>query len=183
MINGKRLSAGGSVGYNYQQDDDGYFDDSRRSQLYWTTDATKALIKLRGEREAEFEQAGASKSLLWIEICKQMREMGYDFTAEKVSKKWHNIMITYNKNIRKKIETGIVNWGFFEDIDMYLKMKREQNQSVDDYTSSESQSTMPTNSVPMLSIPTAAPTVPHITAKRKFNDDQEEDSSFYDMRR
>lgn len=95
--------------------------------MYWTTDATKALIRLRGEREAEFEQGGARKSQLWVDICRLMREMGYDFTAEKVSKKWHNIMITYNKNIGKKIQAGAVNWEFFEDIDIIYKNKRVLN--------------------------------------------------------
>lgn len=104
-----------------------YYDNSRRSQMYWTTDATKALIRLRGEREAEFEQGGARKSQLWVDICRLMREMGYDFTAEKVSKKWHNIMITYNKNIGKKVQAGAVNWEFFEDIDIIYKNKRTQS--------------------------------------------------------
>lgn len=87
-------------------------------------DATKTLIKLRGERELDFEHGGARKNQLWVEISHKMRSYGYDFTAEKVSKKWHNIMITYNKNIRKKETTGIVNWEFFEDIDVYYKTKR-----------------------------------------------------------
>lgn len=53
-----------------------------------------------------------------------MQSMGYDFSAEKVSKKWHNIMITYHKNISKKNLTGHVNWEFFEEIDHIYKHKR-----------------------------------------------------------
>lgn len=82
------------------------------------------LIKLRGEREADFEQSGARKSQLWIEICDKMREHGYDLSAERVSKKWHNIMITYNKNLAKKY--GTVNWEFFEDIDVIYRNKKLQ---------------------------------------------------------
>lgn len=108
--------------------DDHYPDDSRRSnQLYWSTEATKALIKIRGDREPEFEQGGASKSLLWVEIVKKMQSMGYNYSAEKISKKWHNIMITYNKNVQKKNQTGYVNWEFFDEIDVYFKHKREQS--------------------------------------------------------
>lgn len=100
----------------------GYLDDSvSRNQLYWTTDATKHLIKLRGEREIDFSQNGSRKSLIWIEISNKMREAGYDFSPEKVSKKWHNIMITYNKNAEKK--NGFVNWEFFDDIDAIYKTK------------------------------------------------------------
>lgn len=88
---------------------------------------------MRGERENEFEQGGARKSQLWVDICRIMRDMGYDFTPEKVSKKWHNIMITYNKNIGKKVQSGNVNWEFFEDIDRYFKEKRLQ--SYDDTSS------------------------------------------------
>lgn len=93
-----------------------------RNQLYWTPDATRYLIKLRAEREADFEQSGARKSLLWIEISDKMRTSGYDFSPEKVSKKWHNIMITYNKNAEKK--NGPVNWEFFDDIDTIYKHRR-----------------------------------------------------------
>lgn len=90
--------------------------------MYWTPDATRYLIKLRAEREADFEQSGARKSLLWVEISDKMRASGYDFSPEKVSKKWHNIMITYNKNAEKK--NGPVNWEFFEDIDIIYKHRR-----------------------------------------------------------
>lgn len=96
-----------------------------RNQLYWTPDATRYLIKLRAEREADFEQSGARKSLLWVEISDKMRSSGYDFSPEKVSKKWHNIMITYNKNAEKK--NGPVNWEFFEDIDTIYKHRRVQD--------------------------------------------------------
>lgn len=99
---------------------------SRRHHLYWNVDATKTLIRLRGEREAEFCDSSVRKSRLWEEICASMRELGYDFSVEKVSKKWHNIMITYNKNTIKKMRTGSVNWDFYDDIDIYYKDKRTQ---------------------------------------------------------
>lgn len=107
-------------------------DGPRSNQYYWTTEATKTLIKLRGDREAEFELGGARKSLLWIEICKKMQSMGYDFSAEKVSKKWHNIMITYHKNVSKKNLTGHVNWEFFDEIDTIYKHKRPPSTEYDE---------------------------------------------------
>lgn len=110
-----------------------YDENSRRNQLYWTTDATKALIKLRGDRESEFEQGGARKSQLWVDICRRMRSMGYDFTPEKVSKKWHNILITYNKNLSKKQHSQQVNWEFFDDIDAVLKNRRIEIESTSSY--------------------------------------------------
>lgn len=92
-----------------------------RSQLYWTPHATRLLIRIRGSREAEFDQPGAKKSQLWNEICNEMRENGYDLSADKVSKKWHNIMITYSKNKAKK--HGNINWEFFDDIEDVLHNK------------------------------------------------------------
>ncbi|XP_037034643.1 trihelix transcription factor GT-3b isoform X2 [Bradysia coprophila] len=120
---------------DYVQDDDSYYYDenSRRNQLYWTTDATKTLIKLRGDRESEFEQGGARKSQLWIDICRRMRSLGYDFTPEKVSKKWHNILITYNKNLSKKQHSQQVNWEFFDDIDAVFKNRRIEIESTSSY--------------------------------------------------
>lgn len=120
-----------------------YDENSRRNQLYWTTDATKTLIKLRGDRESEFEQGGARKSQLWVDICRRMRSLGYDFTPEKVSKKWHNILITYNKNLSKKQHSQQVNWEFFDDIDAVFKNRRIEIESTSSYQEDSSPVTVP----------------------------------------
>lgn len=120
-----------------------YDENSRRNQLYWTTDATKTLIKLRGDRESEFEQGGARKSQLWVDICRRMRSLGYDFTPEKVSKKWHNILITYNKNLSKKQHSQQVNWEFFDEIDAVFKNRRLEIESTSSYQGDISPPTAP----------------------------------------
>lgn len=97
-----------------------------RAPYCWTPEATRLLIKLRTERNADFEQSGARKSQIWVEICSKMRESGYDFTPEKVSKKWHNITITYQKNTEKDPDT--VNWEFFHDMHSVFQNKKMLNQ-------------------------------------------------------
>lgn len=144
---------------------------SRRNHLYWNVDATKTLIRLRGEREAEFCDSTVRKSRLWEEICQSMRELGYDFSVEKVSKKWHNIMITYNKNTLKKLRTGSVNWDFYDDIDVYYKDKRTQ-MIYDDMYLNDSKIAMPEvayqQSPPMLAAAQQAISgLPAITIKRR----------------
>lgn len=104
------------------QDEDCYIDDQSKGALFWTPEATRYLIKLRGDRDAEFEQSGARKSQLWIEISNKMSEAGYDFSTEKVSKKWHNITITYHKNLEKK--HGSINWEFFDDMHVIMKNRK-----------------------------------------------------------
>lgn len=96
-----------------------------RAPYCWTPEATRLLIKLRTERNADFEQSGARKSQIWVEICSKMRESGYDFTPEKVSKKWHNITITYQKNTEKDPES--VNWEFFNDMHSVFQNKKMQD--------------------------------------------------------
>lgn len=133
-------------------------------------DATKTLIRLRGERESEFCDSSVRKSRLWEEICQSMRERGYDFTVEKVSKKWHNIMITYNKNTLKKMRTGTVNWDFYEDIDVYYKDKRTQLIYDDMYNDSK-MSLPETNyqpTPPLISAQQAISGLPAITIKRRI---------------
>lgn len=103
-----------------------------RAPYCWTPDATRLLIKLRAERDADFEQSGARKSQIWLEICNKMRESGYDFTPEKVSKKWHNITITYHKNTEKDPESVI--WEFFHDMHSVFKHKKFQEDNSIDYT-------------------------------------------------
>lgn len=137
-------------------------------------DATKTLIRLRGEREAEFCDSSVRKSRLWEEICQSMRDQGYDFSVEKVSKKWHNIMITYNKNTLKKMRTGAVNWDFYEDIDVYYKDKRTQ-MVYDDMYLNDSKISLPEATYhqqspppPMLSAQQAISGLPAITIKRRL---------------
>lgn len=41
-----------------------------------------------------------------------------------MQKKWHNILITYNKNLNKKYVSGYVHWEFFEEMFKYLQGKK-----------------------------------------------------------
>lgn len=106
-----------------------------RAPYCWTTEATRFLIKLRGERDADFDQSGARKSQLWLEISNKMREAGYDFTPEKVSKKWHNITITYQKNTDRA--PGSVNWEFFDDMHAIFRNKKMPEENSMDYSEPE----------------------------------------------
>lgn len=106
----------------------GYYDDSlqkrnasQQQHMYWDPDATRCLIRLRGERDVDFETNNGRKGQMWVEISDRMAELGYDFGVDKVSKKWHNIMMTYNKNVKKKERTGNVNWEYFEDLDAFFR--------------------------------------------------------------
>lgn len=54
------------------------------------------------------------KTPLWQEISNEMGRHGYDISVERVSKKWHNLMITYMNN-KKKNKT--VNWEFYDDLE------------------------------------------------------------------
>lgn len=90
---------------------------------------------MRGERDADFEQSGARKSQLWLEIANKMREGGYDFTSEKVSKKWHNITMTYQKNIEKNPSS--VNWEFFDDMHAIFRNKKMPEENSMDYSEPE----------------------------------------------
>lgn len=87
--------------------------------MYWDQEATRCLIRLRGERELEFDGNNGRKGQMWMEISDRMAQHGYDFGVEKVSKKWHNIMMTYNKNVKKKRDHGRVNWEYFQDLEVY----------------------------------------------------------------
>lgn len=112
-----------------------YMDVTTRAPYCWTSEATRLLIKLRGERDVDFEQSGARKSQLWFEICNKMREAGYDFTPEKASKKWHNITITYQKNTEK--DPNSINWEFFDDVHSVYQNKKLQEDT--DYNELDSE--------------------------------------------
>lgn len=113
----------------------GYMDTMTRAPYCWTPEATRLLIQLRAERDADFESSGARKSQLWFEICNKMRESGYDFTPGKVSKKWHNITITYQKNTEK--DPGSVNWEFFNDMHSVFRHKKIYEENSMDYSDME----------------------------------------------
>ncbi|CAD7077808.1 unnamed protein product [Hermetia illucens] len=92
----------------------------------WTTEATRALIHIRGPMEEQFSQGRHKRTTLWIMVTKQLQKLGYMYSAAKVQKKWHNILITYNKNINKKYQSGYVHWEFFEEMFKYLQGKKAQ---------------------------------------------------------
>lgn len=87
---------------------------------------------MRGNRDSDFGQSGAKKRELWIEIANEMREHGYNIAAERVSKKWHNLMITYTKNQSKR--HGTINWEFYDDIKAVYdgKVAQDSVDSTDD---------------------------------------------------
>ncbi|XP_065367948.1 uncharacterized protein LOC135960559 isoform X2 [Calliphora vicina] len=90
----------------------------------WTTEATRALIHIRGPMEHRFTEGRQKRTALWLHCTRQLQKMGFRYSAAKVQKKWHNILITYNKNLCKKYTSGYVHWEFFEEMFKYLQGKR-----------------------------------------------------------
>ncbi|XP_036330436.1 uncharacterized protein LOC118742459 isoform X2 [Rhagoletis pomonella] len=90
----------------------------------WTTDATRALIHIRGPMQGMFTEGRQKRTALWLHCTRQLQKLGFRYSAAKVQKKWHNILITYSKNLPKKITSGYVHWEFFEEMHKYLKDKK-----------------------------------------------------------
>lgn len=90
----------------------------------WTTEATRALIHIRGPMEHRFTEGRQKRTALWLHCTRLLQKMGFRYSAAKVQKKWHNILITYNKNLCKKYTSGYVHWEFFEEMFKYLQGKR-----------------------------------------------------------
>ncbi|XP_017474598.1 PREDICTED: basic-leucine zipper transcription factor A-like [Rhagoletis zephyria] len=144
-IGGQRLKSGAVPTLNleyYQISDDDLNDDSvleiaertngqnlrlgRRGsyERAWTTEATRALIHVRGSMQAKFSEGRQKRTELWLHITRELQNLGFHYSEAKVQKKWHNIIITYSKNLPKKITSGCVQWEFFEDMHKYLKDKK-----------------------------------------------------------
>lgn len=104
----------------------------------WTTDATRALVHIRGSMEEKFNDSRCKRTKLWSQVAKQLYKLGYKYNSAKVQKKWHNILITYNKNLNKKYATGYVHWEFFEEMYKYLQGKRASLIGTSTVTSSSS---------------------------------------------
>ncbi|KAH8297093.1 hypothetical protein KR044_004848, partial [Drosophila immigrans] len=90
----------------------------------WTTEATRALIHIRGPMEGSFTEGRQKRTALWLHCTRQLQRLGFRYSAAKVQKKWHNILITYNKNLNKKYVSGYVHWEFFEEMFKYLQGKK-----------------------------------------------------------
>ncbi|XP_075166945.1 uncharacterized protein LOC142239064 [Haematobia irritans] len=160
----------------------------------WTTDATRALIHIRGPLEHRFTEGRQKRTDLWLYCTRQLQKMGFRYSAGKVQKKWHNILITYNKNLSKKFKSGYVHWEFFEEMFKYLQGKKadfnehtsnskrnnhqpklmatveEENNASSPYANNNS------SEPPMIQ--------PHIEIDFKSNDEfDEEDSTLSDMKK
>lgn len=90
----------------------------------WTTQATRALIHIRGPMEDKFNEGRQQRTTLWLLVTKHLHKLGFRYSPAKVQKKWHNILITYSKNISKKEDSGYVHWEFFEEMYKYLEGKK-----------------------------------------------------------
>lgn len=90
----------------------------------WTNEATRALIHIRGPMEDKFTEGRQKRTALWLCVTRQLQKLGFRYSAAKVQKKWHNILITYNKNLNKKYLSGYVHWEFFEEMFKYLQGKK-----------------------------------------------------------
>lgn len=74
--------------------------------------------------EHRFTEGRQKRTALWLHCTRQLQKMGFRYSAAKVQKKWHNILITYNKNLSKKYVSGYVHWEFFEEMFKYLQGKK-----------------------------------------------------------
>lgn len=111
---------------------------TRNPNMYWDQKSTRLLIQLRIEFDPAFEANFGRRNNVWLELANRMAEAGYDFGMEKVSKKWHNILTTYNKNLQKKQIRGYVNWEYFDDMTAYVKTRNESYQL--EFTSAQPES-------------------------------------------
>lgn len=150
----------------------------------WTTDATRALIHIRGPMEHRFTEGRQKRTALWLHCTRQLQKMGFRYSAGKVQKKWHNILITYNKNLNKKFTSGYVHWEFFEEMFKYLQGKKadfndngggskRQNQhaaiAAVDETGNMAYENEANSEPPMIQ--------PHVEIDSKSNDDYDEEDS------
>ncbi|XP_055921199.1 uncharacterized protein LOC129952575 [Eupeodes corollae] len=92
----------------------------------WSTEATRALIHIRGPMEEKFTEGRQKRTALWLSVTRHLQKLGFRYNAAKVQKKWHNILITYNKNLNKKFLAGYVHWEFFEEMFKYLQGKKAE---------------------------------------------------------
>ncbi|XP_041449245.1 putative mediator of RNA polymerase II transcription subunit 26 isoform X2 [Drosophila obscura] len=74
--------------------------------------------------EGNFTEGRQKRTALWLHCTRQLQRLGFRYSAAKVQKKWHNILITYNKNLTKKYVSGYVHWEFFEEMFKYLQGKK-----------------------------------------------------------
>ncbi|XP_017125698.1 uncharacterized protein LOC108145027 [Drosophila elegans] len=112
----------------------------------WTTEATRALIHIRGPMEGSFTEGRQKRTALWLHCTRQLQRLGFRYSAAKVQKKWHNILITYNKNLNKKYVSGYVHWEFFEEMFKYLQGKKADfDMQLPQQTTTVAQAPTPTN--------------------------------------
>ncbi|XP_013104726.1 uncharacterized protein LOC106085175 isoform X2 [Stomoxys calcitrans] len=150
----------------------------------WTTEATRALIHIRGPMEHRFTEGRQKRTALWLHCTRQLQKMGFRYSAGKVQKKWHNILITYNKNLSKKYTSGYVHWEFFEEMFKYLQGKKadfaEHSSSGKRHNQQRPANAEGDNSAsPYLNANSSEPPMiqPHVEIDSKSNDDFDEEDS------
>ena len=72
----------------------------------WSDKATKLLIHLRQEHEADFNKPSTKKKNLWEKISAKLREYGHDFTGPQSENKWKNLTKEYRKTVDTNNTSG-----------------------------------------------------------------------------
>ena len=72
----------------------------------WSDKATKLLIHLRQEHEADFNKPSTKKKNLWEKISAKLREYGHDFTGPQTENKWKNLTKEYRKTVDTNNTSG-----------------------------------------------------------------------------
>lgn len=74
----------------------------------WTNKTTKLLLQKYYERKDNFRNPKIKKKLLWMEIVKEFKTIGYNVNEDLLDRKMRNLKQSYKsiKNNNKKTSTG-----------------------------------------------------------------------------
>ncbi|GAB6019861.1 hypothetical protein CHUAL_001400 [Chamberlinius hualienensis] len=94
------------------------------SNVKWTDQLTKLLLRKRLSLEYEFEKS-SKKRKLWEDVSKFLELNNYKVSPEECDKKYRNLLVTYRKNKMKADKCGrrAVYWPYYDIMDKVLGVR------------------------------------------------------------
>lgn len=97
----------------------------------WTNKTTKLLLQKYYERKDNFRNPKIKKKLLWMEIIKEFKTIGYNVNEDLLDRKMRNLKQSYKsiKNNNKKTSTGRgrLTWEWYDTMEDIFKEDRTIN--------------------------------------------------------
>lgn len=102
----------------------------------WSPAAVNLLINFYKQHKSEFDDPTVKKRTIWNLITSHMREIGFQFEASVVERKWRNLLGSYRRIVFHNDRPGNkkISWPYYKDFEDLYGWKKSGIQNGNGFT-------------------------------------------------